>query len=576
MKRLDKLNIHPLESIPANQSETVDPDQYSPMMQRRDRLLETTAKATNALLTLDNLDEAMNNALNIIGEGIGCDFICVLENVYESLSRLPTYCNFLYEWAAPGLVPLTVSFGSKQLPTDLMGTALLEQHFLEGNGFGGLLAEWNEPMRSVFASVQIQSAYAVPIRVNGQWWGVLGLDYCREAIRVSSAEVAVLMTIADCIGSAIQRDRTQKIILQAEQTRVAELVKANTTLKQSLDALAADPDLDGFIGNTLKLIAQQFDSPLIEYRIHPQPAGQASIHLTYWQGQILSAAEMRQLLAQHESDFSDGSTLLGMAPFLDLPLSVGDRNIGALTIYLPNHRIFSRQTIELAHALAQQLTLAVELSHLAEEAQQAALLQERTRMAREIHDTLAQAFGGILMQLQAVTYFAPTQPAKAKTHLLAAKALAQDGLAEARRSVWTLYLETTEYEDPAQTITKFIEQTTFGQSIPIQLEIEGTPYRFHPDLGLNLLRITQEAIANALRHAHAQAIQIYLSYSPQMLQLTIRDDGCGFDPQLPARGFGLSGMQQRAARIGATWHLVSQIGQGTTITVTLNPENTPD
>jgi signal transduction histidine kinase len=73
-------------------------------------------------------------------------------------------------------------------------------------------------------------------------------------------------------------------------------------------------------------------------------------------------------------------------------------------------------------------------------------------MAREIHDTLAQAFGGILMQLQAATYFAATQPQKAQNHLLTAQALAQEGLAEARRSVWTLYLETTEYEDLAKAI----------------------------------------------------------------------------------------------------------------------------
>jgi signal transduction histidine kinase len=106
--------------------------------------------------------------------------------------------------------------------------------------------------------------------------------------------------------------------------------------------------------------------------------------------------------------------------------------------------------------------------------------------------------------------------------------------------------------------------------VPIHLAIEGSPYRLHPDLGLNLLRIAQEAITNALRHAQAQTIQAQLSNGLQTLQLMIRDDGCGFDSQLPTRGFGLSRMQQRAAQIGAAWHLVSQPGEGTTITVTLN------
>ncbi|MFQ3612932.1 MAG: GAF domain-containing sensor histidine kinase [Cyanobacteriota bacterium] len=546
-------------------------EEYDRMLQRRDRLLIAAAKAANVLLTMENFDEAINTALRMFLEGAGCDQINILENIYESSSALPDFFKFIYQWSIPSLSNPKGNLGTSCIRAENIDSTFLRQNFLEGDGFGGLLDEWIEPLRSLLAQAQVKSAYSVPIRVNGQWWGALCFDYCREAIQVSPAEVAVLRTIADCIGSAIQRERTQNIILQAEQTRVAELVKANTALKQSLDTLATDPDLDGFIGNTLKLIAQQFDAPLLEYWVHADP--RAYVHLTYWQGQILNTAQRTQLLDQLGGDPDQLFISLGLLPFLDIPLSVGDMNIGDLAIFLPSFRIFSGQTIELAHALAQQLTLAVALSRLAEEAQQAALLQERTRMAREIHDTLAQAFGGILMQLQAVQYFTTTQPEKAQAHLQTAQILAQEGLAEARRSVWTLYLEATEYEDPAKTIAKFIDQTTSGQSVPIQFQLEGTPYHLHPDLGLNLLRITQEAIANALRHARAQTIRIQLHYSPQTIQLTVQDDGCGFDPQQSSHGFGLLGMQQRAARIGATWHLVSQLGQGTTIAVTLNMAN---
>lgn len=547
------------------QQRAADLEAYNQVLQGRDRLFAATAKAANVLLTLDNFDAAVTTALQFIGEGTGCDCVVVLENMFQSASPLPSSCEFIYEWAAPGLLPISVNFGSTSLPSELLGLDFMRQYFLEGDGFGGLTEIWNEPLRSALVSVQVQSTYAVPIRVNGQWWGVLSLDYCRAPIQISAAEISVLMAIADCIGSAIQRDRTQKTMLQAEQTRVAELVQANTVLKQSLDTFAADSDLDRFIGNTLTVMAQQFNSPLIEYWVHSQAGSAASIHLMYWQGQILSATD-RSIAS---ADLSD------LIPFLDIPLSVGDSNIGVLSIYLLMHRTFSRQTIELAHALAQQLTLAVELTRLAEEAQQSALLQERTRLAREIHDTLAQAFGGILMQLQAFTYFAQTQPEQAQTHLLTAQALAQEGLTEARRSVWTLYLETTEYENLDQAIAKFIEQTQPRQATPIHLTIEGTPASLHPDLGLNLLRIAQEAITNALRHAHATTIQVHLSYSAQALQLTIRDDGCGFEPQSSTHGFGLLGMQQRASRIGATWNLISRTGQGTTLMITLtNSQNT--
>lgn len=543
----------------AAQQRATELEEYNQRLLRRDQLLEVTARATNVLLTLDSIDLAINTALNILLEGTGCDRLKIMENIYDSSSLLPVRYTTIYKCRVPDFEFTHTDIEPAQA-AELNG--LFKKYFLEKDGFGGLLEEWDEPLRSLFATLQIHATYGVPIRVNGQWWGVLCLDYCRVAIQISPAEIAVLRTIADCIGSAIQRARTQKLILQSEQARVAELVKANDALKQSLDTFAADPDFDHFIGQTLRLIAQQFDSPLIEYWVYSEQPNQAYVHLTYWQGQIFTSEEKKQIPE--------------MPPFLDMPLSIGNTNIGALSIYLSEHRRFSGQTIELAHTLAQQLTLAIELTRLAEEAQQAALLQERTRMAREIHDTLAQAFGGILMQLQAFTYFAPTQPDQAQTHLLTAQALAQEGLAEARRSVWTLYLEASEYEDLARAIAKFIHQTSAGQPIPIHLEIDGTPYSLHPDLGLNLLRIAQESIANALRHAQATTIQVHLSYRAKTLQLAIRDDGCGFDPQSPTYGFGLLGMQQRASRIGATWSLVSQVNQGTTIRVTLTNEPPPD
>lgn len=568
---------------------------YNQVLQGRDRLFKATAKAANVLLTLDNFDTAVNTALQFIGEGTGCDCVVVLENMFQFASPLPSSCEFIYEWAAPGLLPISVSFGSTSLPSELLGLDFMREHFLEGDGFGGLTEVWNEPLRSALASVQIQSTYAVPIRVNGQWWGVLSLDYCRAPIQISTAEISVLMAIADCIGSAIQRDRTQKALLEAEQNRVAELARANAAMRHSIDWLAHEPDMDAFLGHLLEELATQvnaqdamiflYDSGertlqtfvgVIDDEITFSPPFTRKISVHEWPGwEVLLRSPnprhfdldtdahlfMPEYLEFHRRRNNQGvvCTLLQQR---DEPL--GFIGFGCI------RKTLSENELELVQSLAQQATLAIQLTQLAEEAKQMALLQERARLAREIHDTLAQAFGGILMQLQACTYFAETQPDQAQTHLLTAKALAQEGLTEARRSVWTLYLETTEYENLDQAIAKFIEQTQPRQATPIHLVIEGTPYSLHPDLGLNLLRIAQEAITNALRHAHATTIQVHLSYSAQGLQLTIRDDGCGFEPQSSTLGFGLLGMQQRASRIGATWNLMSRTGQGTTLMITLN------
>lgn len=111
------------------------------MLQQRDRLLEATARAANVLLTLDHFDEAVNTALQVLGEGIDCDFVVVLENRFEASTVLLSSCDFIYEWAAPGMTQLSVTFGSTCLPAELLGLDFLKEYFLEGKGFGGLLQE---------------------------------------------------------------------------------------------------------------------------------------------------------------------------------------------------------------------------------------------------------------------------------------------------------------------------------------------------------------------------------------------------------------------------------------------------
>jgi signal transduction histidine kinase len=579
----------------AAQQRTADLEAYNQMLRGRDRLLEASAKAANVLLTVANFDEAIMTAFEIIGQGMGCDRLNILENSFDPDSTLPICFNYIYEWAMPDFVRSSAQLEAAVIWANQLDARFLEQYFLSGDGFGGLLEVWPEPLRNSPTADQVQSAYSVPIRVNGQWWGVLSFHYCRAAIEISPVEVSVLMTISDCIGSAIQHNLTQKLILQAEQNRALELTKANDAMRRSMDWLARDPDMDAFLGHLLQELAIQFDAQdaqIVLYNAQERTL-QTSVALIKGEVTVLPPYSSKTLAEQW-----DGWEVLlrsprprpfsiDTEPHLFLPsclrfyrsrghqgivctlLRQDEQPLGFIEFAYRNRGTFSDTELELVQSLAQQATLAIQLTRLAEEAQQAALLQERTRMAREIHDTLAQAFGGILMQLQAVTYFASTQPEQAQTHLLNAQALAQEGLTEARRSVWNLYLDAAEYEDLARAIAKFIEQNLSSQAVPINLAIDGTPYPLHPDLGLNLLRIAQESITNALRHAQTQSIQIYINYSVQALQLSIRDDGCGFEPQSPTRGFGLLGMQQRAARIGATWHLTSQPGQGTTITVSL-------
>ena len=198
-----------------------------------------------------------------------------------------------------------------------------------------------------------------------------------------------------------------------------------------------------------------------------------------------------------------------------------------------------------------------------------AVAEERSRLACEIHDTLAQAFAGMLLQLRVAQRIAKQKPEEAWSLIEYVSELAQQGLVEARRSMWALQPEAHEYSDLASTLSMTVERMRSSTPVQIQLQIHGVPRTLPPDVGMNLLRIAQEALTNALRHAQAQNIRIELTLDAEPLLLRIRDDGRGSDlrHQTEGGGFGLIGMRQRAARLGGHLLFSSQPDKGTEVTV---------
>jgi signal transduction histidine kinase len=216
--------------------------------------------------------------------------------------------------------------------------------------------------------------------------------------------------------------------------------------------------------------------------------------------------------------------------------------------------------------------MAVEILRLADEAKQAAILDERNRMARDVHDTLAQAFTGVIMQLEATKRKINTaQPDAAQDHIARARSLAQAGLSEARRSVRALRPESLESNDLPDALYHLATQMTCDISAQILVEIAGRPYPLSIEVETNLLQIAQEAVTNALRHAQPQTIRLILHFASKHVDLSIVDDGQGFDPQFQMTvGFGLVGMQERSQRINGEFSLSSTIGQGTEIVVVVS------
>jgi signal transduction histidine kinase/ligand-binding sensor domain-containing protein len=198
------------------------------------------------------------------------------------------------------------------------------------------------------------------------------------------------------------------------------------------------------------------------------------------------------------------------------------------------------------------------------------ILAERNRIAREIHDTLAQGFVGVSVQLELTAHLlAQSRVGEASQQVDRTRDLVREGLADARRSIWDLRATGTQATLPVR-LTHLVEQGVTG-NLATDVDIGGIYRALSPSLENEVLRIAQEALANTVRHSRAARVALDLRYHPNELMLTVSDNGIGFragDTTLSAKGhFGLQGMRERANQIGGTLKVESSPESGTTVTL---------
>ncbi len=396
---------------------------------------------------------------------------------------------------------------------------------------------------------------------------------------------------------------------QALQAEVAEYQQAaqiargqREALAKTLILLAAEPELDRFVGQVLEAITEQLGAHSGDFWLYDKSSDSTYLHIEYDKGQILPAVSSKrpessrtrrretpkalhsrvescrdqpfriyENIAHAPLPKHDRDHLLakGIQTLLRVPLFLGEEFLGSFSIHSTHTRTYQPEEIELAQALAQQAVLALHLTRLAEQSRQAAVLEERNRIAQEIHDTLAQAFTGILIELGVAQRIAKQRPEEAWGLIEHVRDLAHQGLAAARRSVWALQPQALEYSNLALTLARTVEQMTSSTPVRADMSVQGTARALPPEVGMHLLRIGQEALSNALRHAQARKVRIELRFEAEHVRLRVQDDGHGFDPRPQAEGggFGLIGMRQRAERLGGQLRIATQPGQGTEVTV---------
>lgn len=270
---------------------------------------------------------------------------------------------------------------------------------------------------------------------------------------------------------------------------------------------------------------------------------------------------------------------LGLRFHASVPIYAGNIPLGVLNVASEGWRELQAEELQLLHIISDQIGLSVQRArHSAEHTRAAARLatiEERNRLAREIHDTLAQGLAAITLQLETADALAETRPTRAHEAIQRALTLARSNLEEARRSV--MDLRAAPLQD--RTLVAALADLAAEES---ESTTPSTHYTFQPPMHFPVLpariesglyRIAQEALANARKHASAQQIEMTLSADEQEIHLSVQDDGHGFDPELVTQKreghFGLAGMSERVKLLGGTLCIQSTPGAGTSIDVSI-------
>lgn len=262
---------------------------------------------------------------------------------------------------------------------------------------------------------------------------------------------------------------------------------------------------------------------------------------------------------------------------LVLLVAPDEARVGLLMVAFRGRRRVSRGAARLYQTVGAQAALALENMRLMQEARRAGIIGERQRLAHEIHDTLAQGFNSIVMNLQTAERRLPPGSEPARHPLELARTTARESLAEARRLVWALRPEALDRHSLPEAIEMLTGRWSKESGISAGASVTGTPRQLPPEVEAALLRTAQEALSNVRKHAGASRVMLTLSYMDDVVVLDARDDGVGFDPgrkmsevqDHSSGGFGLRAMRERIEQLGGTVQVESEPGEGTSLVIEL-------
>ena len=285
---------------------------------------------------------------------------------------------------------------------------------------------------------------------------------------------------------------------------------------------------------------------------------------TYKRGDLGGAANVNVLTCSRLNGLVDGTD--GLRYHASIPLYAGDKKLGVMNVASPGWRSLSPEDLQLLYSIGDLLSIAVERAGLFARSTRLGAVEERNRLAREIHDTLAQGLTATALQLESADALLDAGPEEAHEPLRRALSLTRSNLEEARRSVLDLRAAPLEGRPLSEALKALVERWEAETGIGARYRAVNGSRPLPPRVEAALYRICQEALTNVARHAGAERATVRLVATPERVRLVVEDDGRGFDASdVPEGRHGLVGMRERAEMLGGTLEVRSDPGAGTRI-----------
>ncbi len=370
-----------------------------------------------------------------------------------------------------------------------------------------------------------------------------------DKLQRRNAELSIINSIAQALNRSVDLEQT----LQAVLAQVAELFDLQTGWVWLLR-----PD-DG----QAYLAAAQNLPPVLVNQPHKMEGSCYCLN-SYREEDLAGAANVNVVACSRLKNLVDGTD--GLRYHASIPLYAHDKKLGVFNVASTDWRQLSPDDLQLLYTIGDMLGIAVERARLFERSAQVGAVEERNRLAREIHDTLAQGLTAVSLQLESADALLEVEADTSRIRQMVQQALAltRANLDEARRSVLDLRAAPLDGRTLVEALRLLADETV----LPVELLVTGGNQPLPPRVEAGLYRMAQEAVTNVCRHAQASQINIKLVATPQMVSLVVADDGRGFDVEAVSDSrFGLLGLNERVKLLNGRLQIESSVGQGTQLAV---------